>query len=87
MHAKLVRDSFTLDRETSARAQRLARRTGMSRSFIYRAAVKEYLLKHEPGAITAAVNAALGDQPQDASFVEGAHRALSDANLIDEWSE
>jgi predicted transcriptional regulator len=88
MHSEnRVRDSFTLTRDLSARAERLASRTGRSRSSVYRAAVKEYLDRHEQAAITAAINEALGREAQDRSFVEGARRALDEAELVDEWSE
>jgi len=82
-----VRDSFTLRRDLSARAERLARQTGTSRSSIYRAAVEEYLERHDQAAITAAINAALAEAAQDLDFVEGAQRSLVGAGLVDEWSE
>jgi predicted transcriptional regulator len=82
-----VRDSFTLSKRLSARVQRLARRARRSRSSIYRAAVEDYLDRHEQAAVTAAINAALGNDAQDLDFVEAAGRAIVDAGLVDEWSE
>lgn len=82
-----VRDSFTLDKRLSARAERLAKRVGTSRSAIYRAAIREYLERHEQAAITAAINEALGEQAQDLDFVEGAQKAMARAGLVDEWNE
>lgn len=86
MHAKQIRDSFTLDRELSVRAQRLARRKGTSRSALYRVAVEEYLVRHEASALTEAIDAVLSDD-QDLAFVEHGRRAMVDAGLVDEWSE
>jgi predicted transcriptional regulator len=82
-----VRDSFNLRKDTSARAERLARRTGTSRSSIDRAAIEEYLELHEQAAITAAINAVLAQESQDLSFVEGTRQALVDSGLVGEWNE
>lgn len=88
MHkADAVRDSFTLDRGLSARAERLAKRVGTSRSSIYRAAIREYLDRHEQEAITAAINEVLGEQAEDLEFVQGARQAMVTAELADEWNE
>jgi metal-responsive CopG/Arc/MetJ family transcriptional regulator len=60
------------------RAEQLARRSGKSRSEIYRDALAEYLARREPNAITASLDeivAELGN-PVDEWVAETGRRAL-----------
>jgi len=45
--------------EVFAGAERLARRTGRSRSYIYSAAVREYIARHSDDAVSEAMNSAI----------------------------
>lgn len=46
-------------------AEKLARKTGKSRSQIYQEALTEYLLRRDPGAVTEAMDRALAEIDQD----------------------
>lgn len=65
------------------KAEKLARKTGKSRSQIYQEALTEYLLRREPDAVTEAMDQALTDidQGSDPWFSEAGRRALEKA----EW--
>ncbi|HVE87283.1 MAG TPA: hypothetical protein VND93_30715 [Myxococcales bacterium] len=59
------------------RAERLARRLKKSRSQLYQEAVTEYLERHDPDAITAAINrAAESLESAPDPFVAGAARRV-----------
>ena len=59
-------------------AQKLARRMGKSRSQLYSEAVAEYVSRHEPEAITEAMNEVCSevDPRPDAAWAAAAHRVL-----------
>jgi metal-responsive CopG/Arc/MetJ family transcriptional regulator len=64
-------------------AERLSRRLKKSRSQIYAEAVTEYVARHDPDAVTEAMNAvceAIADYP-DPAFSGGARGTLEDV----EW--
>jgi metal-responsive CopG/Arc/MetJ family transcriptional regulator len=64
-------------------AERLSRRLKKSRSQIYAEAVTEYVSRHDPDAVTEAMNAvceAIADYP-DPAFSGAARRTLEDV----EW--
>ena len=58
-------------------AERFARRTRTSRSQLFSDAVREYLLRHSPDDVTAAMDRVLADvqpQPEEARFAAAAAR-------------
>jgi metal-responsive CopG/Arc/MetJ family transcriptional regulator len=67
------------------RAERLARRERRSRSEVYSAALREYVARHDPDDVTAAIDAvivALGDAAEADGFVRTAGARLLEAT---EW--
>ena len=61
-----------------AEAERLARRLKKSRSALYSEAVAAYLARHDPDAVTEAMNAVCGrvDSRPDAALAGAARRVL-----------
>jgi predicted transcriptional regulator len=59
-----------------ARLERLARRTGRSRSEIVSTALEEYAARHTPDEITEALNAACGGEEPDPFATAAAERLL-----------
>ena len=59
-------------------AERLARRTKKSRSRLYGEALKEYLARHAPDEVTAAMNRACSEvgDTRDSFVSSAAHRIL-----------
>jgi predicted transcriptional regulator len=51
-----MKTAISLPDEIFARADRMARRLRKSRSQLYREALEEYLLRHDPEAITRAMD-------------------------------
>jgi metal-responsive CopG/Arc/MetJ family transcriptional regulator len=69
--------------EVYERAERLARRTKMSRSRLYGDALNEYLARHAPDEVTVAVNRACAEISQTADpFVSSAARRILERS---EW--
>jgi metal-responsive CopG/Arc/MetJ family transcriptional regulator len=67
-----------------ARVDRLARKSRRSRSEVYSAALREYLARHQPDEVTAALDRVVTDvgASGEAAFVDrAARRTLADA----EW--
>ncbi len=64
-------------------ADRLARVLKQSRSALYSRAIREYVARHSPDSVTAALDAMLGDEidPDSAFAAAAARRALERA----EW--
>jgi antitoxin MazE6 len=59
-------------------AERLARREGRSRSEVYSTALREYVARHSPDELTAAIDgalSALGEQGRSDGFVTAAAAA------------
>jgi predicted DNA-binding protein len=73
-----MKTAISLPDEVFAQAERLARRLKKSRSELYREAVAEYVARHDPEAITEAMNrvAELIDTRSDAFSVEAGRRLL-----------
>lgn len=67
------------------KAERLAKREGRSRSEVYSVALREYVARHSPEELTAAIDAALSEL-DDAATSDGFARAASVAILRStEW--
>jgi predicted transcriptional regulator len=56
-----MKTAISIPDEVYQRAERLARRTKKSRSRLYGEALKEYLARHAPDEVTAAVNRACAE--------------------------
>ncbi|MEF2277053.1 ribbon-helix-helix protein, CopG family [Deinococcus sp. YIM 134068] len=56
-----MRVSISLDEQTFAEAEALARKLGLSRSELWRAALREYLERHRGEDVTAALNRVYGE--------------------------
>jgi metal-responsive CopG/Arc/MetJ family transcriptional regulator len=67
-----------------AQADRFARRSHRSRSDVYSAALREYIARHAPDEVTAALDAVIADlgQPVTADFVAAAARGTLESS---EW--
>lgn len=61
-----MKTAISLPDDVFSEAERLARRLGKSRSELYREAVAEYVARHDPDAITEAMNRAI-DQADKSS--------------------
>jgi metal-responsive CopG/Arc/MetJ family transcriptional regulator len=74
-----MKTAISLPDELFAQAERLARRLRKSRSELYRDAVSEFIARHDPEAITEAMDrvAELVDTPADALLTLAAHRVLA----------
>jgi metal-responsive CopG/Arc/MetJ family transcriptional regulator len=71
-----MKTAVSIPDEIFARADRLADARGMSRSRLYAEALREYLARHDPDSLTAAVNRvvdALGDGRDDFVRAAGLH--------------
>jgi antitoxin MazE6 len=70
--------AVSLPDDVFANAELLAQRKHMSRSGLYTAALREYLARHEPNAVTTALNALFDSEPskQDPDLARAARRAL-----------
>jgi metal-responsive CopG/Arc/MetJ family transcriptional regulator len=73
-----MKTAISLPDDLFARADELARQTGKTRSELYRDALGEYLHRHDPQAVTRALDAALGElgERRDAWVADAARRAL-----------
>lgn len=78
-----MKTAISVPDELFNKTEKLARKTGKSRSQIYREALAEYLLRREPDAVTEAMDRALAgiDQGSDPWFSEAGRRTLERA----EW--
>jgi metal-responsive CopG/Arc/MetJ family transcriptional regulator len=56
-----MKTAISIPDELFSRAEEMARKTGKSRSQLYREALSEYLLRRDPGALTQAMDDALTD--------------------------
>ncbi len=73
-----MKTAISLPDEIFEEAERVARRLGKSRSEIYRQALAEYIARHDPDAVTEAMDrvADLLDTRLDAFGTAAARRAL-----------
>lgn len=78
-----MKTAISVPDELFNKAEKLAHKTGKSRSHIYQEALAEYLLRRDPDAITEAMDRALADIDQGSEpwFAEAARQALERA----EW--
>ena len=78
-----MKTAISLPDEVFQEADRLARRLKKSRSRLYREAVTEYVARHDPDAVTAAMDALVSelDTRTEASVTAAARRVLENA----EW--
>lgn len=60
-----MKTAISLPDDLFRRADRLAERMSVSRSELYRRAVEEYLTRHAPDELTAAVDAVVADLTQE----------------------
>jgi predicted transcriptional regulator len=74
-----MKTAISVPDDVFERAERLARRSGRSRSDVYSAALREYVARHEPDAVTEALDRAFesGPDPLDAFMTAAARRTLS----------
>ncbi len=56
-----MKTAVSVPDDVFARAERLARAAGRSRSDVYSAALREYVARHEPDDVTEAVNRVIED--------------------------
>jgi predicted transcriptional regulator len=73
-----MKTAISLPDELFERAERLARRLAKSRSQLYREAVAEYVARHDPDAVTAAMDRVADriDTRPDALVSEAGYRVL-----------
>lgn len=74
-----MKTAVSIPDDVFKRAERLARRTGKSRSRLFSDAVAEYIARHSPEEVTEAMNKLcdeLGDAP-DAFVSEASRRILA----------
>jgi predicted transcriptional regulator len=55
-------------------ADQIAQRLGQSRSQVYSRALREFIARHDPDQVTAALNAAWSDEPATDAWVSQATR-------------
>jgi predicted transcriptional regulator len=58
-----MKTAISVPDELFAEAEQLARRLKRSRSRLYADAIREYLARHDPDAVTAALDRVYADQP------------------------
>lgn len=74
-----MKTAVSVPDEVFERTERLARRSGRSRSEVYSAALREYVARHDPDEVTEALDrvvAEVGDAP-DAFVDEAGRRVIS----------
>jgi metal-responsive CopG/Arc/MetJ family transcriptional regulator len=72
-----MKTAVSVPNDLFAEVERLARRSGRSRSEVYSAALREYVARHEPDHVTDALDRVIeevGDQPGDVRFTQAAAR-------------
>jgi predicted transcriptional regulator len=78
-----MKTAISLPDDLFAEAEALAAELGTSRSRLYASAVREYLARHRPDAVTAALDRVYADEDShaDPAVIAAAARALADV----EW--
>lgn len=75
-----MKTAVSVPDELFAEVERIAQRTGRSRSAVYAEALREYVARHAPDEVTAAINrvmAEIGETAEEDQFVaEAARRTL-----------
>ncbi|WP_216325019.1 type II toxin-antitoxin system VapB family antitoxin [Deinococcus aestuarii] len=78
-----MKTAISLDDQTFAEAEALAQKLRLTRSELYRAALREFLARHSGEDVTAALDRVYGANPeQDDDFRQEAARRAFEAN---EW--
>jgi predicted transcriptional regulator len=78
-----MKTAVSVPDEVFERAERLARRSGRSRSEVYSAALREYVARHAPDEVTDALDRIVGEMdPSREPFVSEAGRRVLEAS---EW--
>jgi len=78
-----MKTAVSVPDEVFERAERLARRSGRSRSEVYSAALREYVARHAPDEVTDALDRIVGEMdPAGEPFVSEAGRRVLEAS---EW--
>jgi metal-responsive CopG/Arc/MetJ family transcriptional regulator len=74
-----MKTAISLPDDLFTQAERLARRLGKSRSQVYREAVTEFIARHDPEAVTDAMNRVADqvDAPPDSFSVAAARNVLA----------
>lgn len=81
-----MKTAVSIPDDVYSQAESMAQRTRLSRSGLYTRALREYLEKHDPDAITESWNravAAAGYDELDRAWIDAATQSLSDV----EWDE
>jgi predicted transcriptional regulator len=72
-----MKTAISVPNQLFDQAERLARRTGRTRSDVYSAALREYVARHDPDEITEGLDRvveSMGKAPEDALFASVAAR-------------
>ena len=74
-----MKTAISVPDDVFERAERLARRSGRSRSDVYSAALREYVARHEIDEVTDALDRAFASSPEplDTFMMAAARRTLS----------
>lgn len=72
-----MKTAVSIPDEVFSRAERLARSTGKTRSEVFSEALREYIARHAPDEVTAAMDRVCSDvQDQADPFVDAASRRV-----------
>ena len=78
-----MKTAVSVPNDVFERAERLARRSGRSRSEVYSAALREYVARHSPDEVTDALDRVVAEMdPSVESFVSESSRRVLEAS---EW--
>lgn len=80
-----MKTAVSIPDDVFARAERLARAAGRSRSEVYSAALREYVARHEPDDVTEAVNRVIEDFGEDAAPDGSTQEAVRQVLESSEW--
>jgi len=74
-----MKTAVSVPNDLFAEVERLARRSGRSRSEVYSAALREYVARHEPDHVTDSIDRVVkevGGEPHESDFLEAAGRGV-----------
>ena len=80
-----MKTAISVPDDVYSKAERLARRSGRSRSDVYSAALREYVARHDPDEITVALDRVvdqIGEPDAEVAFVDAAARRVMSST---EW--